>query len=106
MDAWTEEDSNRLTAALVVLDGHRMCLSSSERVQAIGLAVRYGLDRETTARRIGISLRALAKFAERYELQLPPPEEYLGYSKLATSSNRPERRRERYHRTRSAAAVP
>jgi len=104
--AWTEEDSDRLTAALVVLDGHRMRLSSSERVQAIGLAVRCGLDRETLAGRIGISSRALAKFAERHKLQLPPPEQYLGYSQLATSSNRPERRQERYHRTRSATAVP
>lgn len=73
--AWTDEDSIRLTAALVILDGHEMRLDRAERIAAIRLGTAKGLSREVMAKRLGISATTLFNFAKRYELELPAPEE-------------------------------
>jgi hypothetical protein len=76
LPAWTEDDSARLTAALVVLDGHQMGrLRRAERIAAIRLGTEKGLSREVMAKRLGLSLDALAYFARRYKVPLPPPVE-------------------------------
>jgi hypothetical protein len=70
-NTWTEEDSIQLTAALVVLDGHRMSLTTTERITAVRLGVQHGLSRDVIAERIGVTLKTLSKIAYRHHIQLP-----------------------------------
>lgn len=76
--AWTDEDSIRLTAALVILDGHQMPLDRAERIAAIRIGTEKGLSREVMAKRLGISATTLFNFAKRYKVPLPPPIEPPG----------------------------
>lgn len=90
VDDWTDDDSTRLTAALVILDGHHMPLTDDERAVAVQLGVAHGLDRRVIADRLGMHISALYDWCRSRGIQLPPPPPPDGW---ASYGRRPRNRR-------------
>jgi hypothetical protein len=68
---WTDQDSRDLTVALVAVDGHRMPLRGDERAEALRLMAGLGLDRQTIATRLCLTVPAVTRAARYYGVTLP-----------------------------------
>lgn len=74
---WTEDDSLRLTAALVLLDGHRMRLTREEKRAVCLLARQLGFTREEAAQRCGVHHHTFVQWARRLGVDYPLPEQTI-----------------------------
>lgn len=72
MTEWTEQDSLRLTAFLV-LDGHRLRLTREEKRAVVLLAREMGLTREQAAHRCGVKHHTFVQWALRTGVEYPLP---------------------------------
>jgi hypothetical protein len=90
---WTEHDSDQLTASMVMLDGHHITLTNTERVEAIKIGVEHGMSRARIATRLNMNPNHLATWARRHGAPVPPPPQPEYWSSIVWASDRPEARR-------------
>ena len=98
--------SDRITAALVLLDGHLMPLRGLERKAAVQLALNHGMSREEAARRLRITVPLFALWARRAGITYPiAPQTIEAWAcSYLDSSNSKARYRQRRRAARRAAA--
>ena len=76
-DQWTEVDGARLTAKLVIMDGHRMPIRGADAREAVRLGTERGLTSGQIAERTGLSMHYIQR--TRTALGLTPPVRECSY---------------------------